>query len=164
MKIALTGHRPQRLFGNNLKNSKWQAVADWIKKTLLEQKCTEAFSGMAKGSDLLYALAVKELNESWRKIKLTLVFPCENYGSNSPDKRYLGWREEVINVATEKIYIHKEYTKTADNDRDKYMVDNCDILIAIFDGIEVGGVYETIKYAESIGKKIIYCPRELLEK
>ena len=32
MRIALTGHRPQRLFGEDLDNEKWQAIKHWIQK------------------------------------------------------------------------------------------------------------------------------------
>ena len=164
MKIALTGHRPQRLFGNNLSNTKWQAVSAWIKDVLIRNNCTVAFSGMAKGSDLLYALAVKDLAEKGYNINLNLIFPCKGYGSNSPDKRYLMWYQQAIDAANKITYIHKEWTPTADDDRDKYMVDNCDMLIAIFDGIEAGGVFKTIEYAKSLGKPIIFCPQALLAK
>ena len=36
------------------------------------------------------------------------------------------------------------------------MVNNCDILYAVFDGIKNGGTYITVQYAEKIGKPIIY--------
>ena len=46
--------------------------------------------------------------------------------------------------------------------RDRYMVNNCDVLIAVWDGIEKGGVWETVEYARAIGKPIIYFPHEVL--
>ncbi len=164
MKIALTGHRPQRLFGHNLANEQWQRISEWIKKVLMENECTVAFSGMASGSDMLYALAVKEIKENGIDIDLKLVFPCDGYGSRSKDKRYLTWRQQIIDASDERIFIHDQWCNTADDDRDKYMVDNCDKLIAIFDGIEAGGVFKTINYAKSLGKEIIYCPSELVRK
>lgn len=164
MKIALTGHRTQRLFGDDLMNDQWQAIADWIKITLLKQKCTVAYSGMAAGSDMLFALAVKDINDFGISMDLHLVFPCRGYGSRSKDERYLAWRKDIINASHKSTYIHDEWCKTADDDRDRYMVDHCDKLIAIFDGIEAGGVYKTIEYAKSKGKEIIYCPQELLRK
>ena len=33
------------------------------------------------------------------------------------------------------------------------MVDDCDILLVVWDGIEVGGSYLTYKYAKEKGKK-----------
>ena len=40
--------------------------------------------------------------------------------------------------------------------RDKYMVDNCDLLLAVWDGIEAGGTWLTVNYARKIGKPIVY--------
>lgn len=164
MKIALTGHRPQRLFGNNLMNEQWQRVADWIKTTLLQEQCTVAYSGMAAGSDMLFALAVKDIKDSGICVDLDLVFPCYGYGSKSKDKRYLAWRRDILGASNKRIFIHDEWCETADDDRDKYMVDHCDKLIAIFDGIETGGVFKTINYAKRTGKEVIFCPQELLRK
>ena len=86
------------------------------------------------------------------------------YGSKSKDKRYLAWRREIIDASDERIFMHENWCSTCDDDRDRYMVDNCDKLIAIFDGINAGGVYKTIQYAKSIGKEVIFCPAELVRK
>lgn len=43
------------------------------------------------------------------------------------------------------------------------MVDHCDILLAVWDGIKSGGVWSTIRKAQKAGKQIIYCPKEVLE-
>lgn len=40
--------------------------------------------------------------------------------------------------------------------RNHYMVDNCDVLIAVWDGTKKGGTYNCIKYAKKLGKRIIY--------
>ena len=39
--------------------------------------------------------------------------------------------------------------------RNEYMVDNADVVIAVWDGVKRGGTYNCVKYANSIGKKII---------
>lgn len=163
MKIALTGHRPQRLFGEDLENKDWTKIREWLKETLIENNCTVAYSGMASGSDMLFALAVLDL-KSEININLNLVFPCKGYGAKSSFSKYHEWRKKIINSSNKQIYIHEKYCKGADDDRDKYMVENCDILITIFDGNNVGGVYNTIKYAKRLGKKIIFCPEDLLKK
>ena len=36
------------------------------------------------------------------------------------------------------------------------MVDNCDLLLAVFDGVEKGGTWLTVDYANKIGKPIEY--------
>ena len=40
--------------------------------------------------------------------------------------------------------------------RNRYMIDKCDVLIAVYDGFSKGGTYNAINYAKKIGKKIIY--------
>ena len=51
-----------------------------------------------------------------------------------------------------------------DNVRDQYMVDHCDVLLAIWDGNKSGGVWSTIRKTQKAGKKIIYCPKEILRE
>ena len=36
------------------------------------------------------------------------------------------------------------------------MVDNCDLLLAVWDGVEAGGTWLTVNYARKIGKPIVY--------
>jgi hypothetical protein len=43
------------------------------------------------------------------------------------------------------------------------MVDDCDVLLAVWDGIRVGGTWDTIKYARANRKKIIYIPEDILK-
>ena len=43
------------------------------------------------------------------------------------------------------------------------MVDHCDVLLAIWYGNKSGGVWSTIRKAQKADKKIIYCPKEILE-
>lgn len=43
------------------------------------------------------------------------------------------------------------------------MVDHCDVLLAVWDGIKSGGVWATIRKAQKAEKQIIYCPKEVLE-
>ena len=65
--------------------------------------------------------------------------------------------------ASEWIELSDEFYKGCDNVRDQYMVDHCDVLLAVWDGIKSGGVWSTIRKAQKAGKKIIYCPKEILK-
>ena len=42
------------------------------------------------------------------------------------------------------------------------MVDHCDALLAIWDGNKSGRVWSTIRKAEKAGKKIVFCPKEVI--
>ena len=89
--------------------------------------------------------------------KLHCILPCKNY--NSSHKLYNIIKEH----ADEWVELSDEFYKGCDNVRDQYMVDHCDVLLAVWDGIKSGGVWSTIREAQKAGKKIIYCPKEILE-
>lgn len=61
MKIAVTGHRPNKLYGYNLNNKKNIELKEKFKEILIENNCTEAITGMALGVDTIFALSVLEL-------------------------------------------------------------------------------------------------------
>lgn len=82
MRICVTGHRPKLLYGYDLNNEKWQALKEKLKGLLLEENCTEAITGMALGTDQIFALAVLELKESGKDIKLICAIPCKDHIRN----------------------------------------------------------------------------------
>ena len=147
MKIALTGHRPERL-GTNTKE-----IKNWIKETLLSENATEVYCGMADGGDILLALAVIELKRQYHyNIKLNCILPCKNYGRRNENYNY------IKENADSWIELQDKYTKDCNSKRDLYMVEHCDKLIALWDKLKVGGVYNTINMAKERNKEIIYCP------
>lgn len=137
MKLAVTGHRPQRLRGQEKEIKKW--LADRIE----EYKPDLCINGMAAGVDQLFALTAKE-----KGINLMNVYAFK--------KDYFNRMEEFLNESADVIFYADSYAARNYILRDKYMVDNCDVLLAVWDGIENGGTWQTIKYAESIGKKVVY--------
>lgn len=158
MKAALTGHRPERLnLPYNVLDKQWENLYSFIKKTIINNNITKVFCGMANGCDILIGIVAIDLKNEGYDIKLTCVLPCKGYGKKS----------EFFNIlrenANEWIELNEKFYKGCDDIRDQYMVDNCDVLIAIFDGIETGGVYSTIKKAQKQNKKIIYCSKELIK-
>lgn len=168
MRVALTGHRPQRLgLPNDETAIEWQPIRLWIAKALGELKnlikdkqCSlDIYSGMADGCDIALAIIVSELKGITCKnsVKLHCILPCKEYNSSHTYYKYLK------DNADEWVELSDEFYKGCDNVRDQYMVDHCDVLIAIWDGNKSGGVWSTIRKAQKAGKKIIYCPKEILK-
>lgn len=163
MKVALTGHRPQRLsLPEDEKDEKWKAIEYWLNGILIgfsDAEETDIYCGMATGSDIalalttIYARSVEKINN----LKLHCVLPCKDYNSSHP------YYKEIKNISDEWIELADEFYKGCDNVRDQYMVDHCDVLLAVWDGIKSGGVWSTIRKAQKAGKQIIYCPKEVLE-
>ena len=166
MRVALTGHRPQRLgLPDDELDLKWARIGHWILNQILD--VSDVYCGMANGSDILIGLNTCVIKESYRaaspeleknrNLKLHCILPCKDY--NSSNKYYSKLKTE----ADEWIELSDEFYKGCDNVRDQYMVDHCDVLLAIWDGNKSGGVWSTIRKAQKAGKKIIYCPKEILE-
>ena len=159
MKVALTGHRPQRLgLPEDETNKEWRQIRDWVIDTLhglmYYKQELHMYSGMADGCDYLFA----EVGACLKNVKLHCILPCKNYNSSHE------WYEEIKEKSYEWIELSDEFYKGCDSVRDQYLVDHCDVLIAIWDGIKSGGVWSTIRKAEKVGKRIIYCPKEVLEQ
>lgn len=133
-----------------------------IKKELYEyfsymqQEDNKSLLGGMAWDDIAFGLVGTILKEGLG-CKLHCVLPCKNY--NSSHKLYNSIKEH----ADEWVELSDEFYKGCDNVRDQYMVDHCDILLAIWDGNKSGGVWSTIRKAQKAGKKIIYCPKEILE-
>ena len=135
MRLAITGHRPKRLQG------KEKEVESWILNKIDELNPDICISGMAEGVDQIFAYSALQKNK-----KLWCIYPYlkkKNF--------YTIYLEEK---ADRILYTQKEYSKDCYFIRDKYLVDNCDILLAVWDGKPNGGTYWTIKYANSINKPI----------
>ena len=165
MKVALTGHRPERLgMPDNELDDKWNKIRDWIvnnliqmfQTTLLEDDSLDVYCGMATGSDILFGMSSIFLKVDIVPLKLHCVLPCKNY--NSSHKYY----NDIRLLADEWIELSEEFYKGCDSVRDQYMVDHCDVLLAIWDGNKSGGVWSTIRKAQKAGKQIIYCPKEIV--
>lgn len=162
MKVALTGHRPQRLgMPDDELDDKWDEIGNWIRNnliqmlqtTLLEDDSLDVYCGMATGSDILFGTSSAFLKAAdIVPLKLHCVLPCKNY--NSSHKYY----NDIKMVADEWIELADKFYKGCDNVRDQYLVDHCDVLLAVWDGIKSGGVWSTIRKAQKAGKQIIYCP------
>lgn len=161
--IALTGHRPERLgLPSSVISDEWYGIRSWIRNTILENIKefgeVEVFSGMASGSDIAMAIIACHLKNEGYKVKLTCVCPFNGYGRKEQLYNY------IMRHADKVVNIHNSWQRGCDNDRDDYMASHCDVMLAVFDGHKNGGVYSTIKKAERYKKKIVYCPKDLLDE
>lgn len=160
MRMALTGHRPERLGYSELDfevNKDWRKIIDWLKEKIKEENVADVYCGMATGCDIAYGIAAFELkyNEKY-PVKLHCVLPCKNYNNK------INWHKILKAAADEWIELSDEFYKGCDNVRDQYMVDHSDKLFAIWDGNKSGGVWSTIRKAQKKGIDIIYYPKEEL--
>lgn len=154
MRICVTGHRPNKMYGYNIYNEQWVALKNKFKQLLIENECTEAITGMALGVDTVFALAVLELKEEGHNIKLHCAIPCKNHSSK--------WLKESVDLYNEilakadivELVSNEEYKPYLMQVRNEYMVDLADKVIAVWDGSK-GGTGNCVEYARKCNKEII---------
>ena len=145
MIAGITGHR-------DLKN------IDWIKATMQifisDIKITYGYTCLATGADELFAELLKQNN-----IRYTAVIPCANYETtfeHSVLQNFLFLKHNASKL------IELKYTQPSEkafNEAGKLVVDNSEILFAVWDGEEaegLGGTGDIVKYAKSKNRKIIH--------
>lgn len=147
MKVcAVTGHR---ILGKEM-------TADAAEKAIVELIRGGAdtfYVGMALGFDLLCAEVLCDMKEFY-SLKLVACIPCEDQSDRYPlreKKRY----ERLLRSFDEKIVLHAAYCDGCMFERNRLMVDGCDVLLAYLRK-KSGGTYYTVRYAEKKGKKIVY--------
>lgn len=151
--VCVTGHRPNKLYGYDLNNSKYKELIKVFKKFLKEKNCKEAFSGMALGVDTAFALAVLELKAEGFDIKLHCAIPCLNHSSKWFNKVDIDRYNRILSMAdTVVIVTEEEYKPYLMQIRNQYMVDRADIVLSVWDGSN-GGTGNCVKYSEKKGKQ-----------
>ena len=139
MLVGITGHRPERL-GNN-----WPVVERWIAGKLEEYKArgerVSLITGMARGVDQIAATTAINVG-----VGVRCYYPFPHKFSDLED--YVLVNAEVTRFEQDK-YSSNVYFK-----RDRRIVDDCDVLLVVWDGVKKGGTYYTYKYALEKGKKV----------
>jgi uncharacterized phage-like protein YoqJ len=156
MIIAITGHRPDKL-GNEWDGNGTisQKISDKLQELIEEHKPTLMISGMALGVDTIWAkLAIKN------GIPLTAAVPFQGQESKWPNRAQVEYLK-LIYYAQVEVICQGFYAAWKMQKRNEWMVDRCDLLIAVWDGSK-GGTGNCVEYARKVNKKIIVIdPREL---
>ncbi|HEY5268438.1 MAG TPA: SLOG family protein [Candidatus Saccharimonadales bacterium] len=150
MIVAFTGHRPDKLGGYKLPNPTYIKVCREIDKALKELKPEKVITGMALGVDQWAANIAHKLH-----IPYLAAIPFENQECKWPEASQRIFRI-LRKLASEEVIVSEgEYAAHKMQVRNEWMVDHCDVLIAIWDGSK-GGTGNCVEYAKSVNKKIIY--------
>ena len=157
LNVAFTGYRPEKLpFVESDTDPVYRAFRDanrGLVKHLIDLGCVNFFSGVAKGFDLWAAEDVLFWRQAYRHIRLTCAVPFpEQAASWSPAEveRYA----RILTAADEVVTVCPRYQKGCYYERNRYMVDRSDVLVAAFDG-KPGGTAYPVDYARSQGLVIL---------
>ena len=150
MIVAFSGHRPDKCGGYNLPNPTYLHICKEIDKALRQLKPEKVISGMALGVDQWAANIAFKL-----KIPVLAAVPFDGQEKKWPDKSQSIYRK-LLNKASEIVVVSPPgFTKEKMQIRNRFLVDQSDLLIAIFNG-SPGGTANCIEYAKHTNKKIIF--------
>lgn len=166
-KIAVTGHRPNKLFGYNLYNNGWIKIGKIFRKLILDRlekyARVELIIGMALGVDQVFGLVGVKLKNQGFPVVIHAAIPCIDQPNMWKSREY--WdkiknNSDIVNYVTEKRYIDD---KSCLEKRNRYMVDLCDELFAVCDGSK-SGTLNCINYAIRKNKPILNIYDQLYAK
>lgn len=143
MIVSITGHRPE-----DLPNQEW--VEESLKNVLDNMRPEKLIQGMAAGVDLLSAKLCIDLN-----IPFVCAKPWAGHTPRKDNQSLYSLVEaksqEIVNVNPSRSY-PGAYVY---HNRNHYMVDHADLVIAVWTGKKTGGTAECVKYAKKVNKRII---------
>lgn len=156
MRIAITGHRPNKL-GNDydLTSPLIFKIKDRLIKIIKEKNPSYLISGLALGIDSLWAEIALEM-----KIPLIAAVPCLDQDKLWREGSKEKYRNYLQSAAYVKYVTKEPYSYVSMQKRNEWMVDNCDLLIAVWDGTS-GGTGNCVKYAKNKKELLIINPNDL---
>ena len=120
---------------------------------MIEQKnATHFISGMALGIDTYAAEIVLDLKSQFPFITLECAIPCETQAAKWSERyrnRYFG----IVERCDKETMIQRHYSSDCMQKRNRYMVENADFVLAVWDG-SPSGTSMTVTYAHSLGKPV----------
>ncbi|MBR5009380.1 MAG: DUF1273 family protein [Clostridia bacterium] len=151
---AFTGHRPSKYpFMADAESEDYRRLEALVLSHII-RIADEGFShficGLALGADMLCAMKVIQARQSLPGITLELALPCPEHSVKwrKADRQALERIKDKADIITT---VCPMYTEFCMNERNKYMVECCDTLTAIFDGTR-GGTWNTVKMTLDAGK------------
>lgn len=153
LRCAFTGYRPQKLpWGYDEADPSCANFKQRLRETielLIFQGYTHFLSGGALGVDTYAAEIVLDLRKQYPWIALEMALPFEAQASSWPkasQARYYAILDEADIIT----YTSHQYSRSCMFVRNRYLVDNADLLVAGYDG-QPGGTQMTCEYARECG-------------
>lgn len=147
MIYAATGHRLEVLGGEGNEEVTHEKVTRFAKKILPDYRATKAISGMAIGWDTAFALAALEHN-----VPLIAAVPFVGQESVWPQKAKDRYHDILRHAAEVHIICEGGYAGWKYHERDKWMVEKCEEMIALWNGHPKGGTAATVRYTKQAQK------------
>jgi uncharacterized phage-like protein YoqJ len=151
MRVAFTGHRPDKLGGYKNKVMQYRIMFELstrLGRAFRKGEEITAISGMAQGVDQWAALVCVALGIPWEA-----AVPCDGQEAPWPAESR-GLYHALLKCASKVTVVSPgPYEAWKMQRRNEWMVDNCDRLIAIWDG-SAGGTGNCVAYAQKVGTPV----------
>jgi len=158
--IAITGHRDM-IETKELK----QKVFNLFEEKIEQSDELVLLSPLADGADRFVAKIFLELQKEHNGLSLVVPMPFgqERYMEDFDEKS----KEEFLDFLqkADAVFAVKRVSESGYVDVGRYVVDESDVLFALWDGTyngKLGGTGDVVEYAKSMGKKVVHflCERE----
>ena len=157
--LCVTGHRPEglpwkRQYDNTGRRGDYLAELKSVLLFCINHGFRHFISGGAIGVDTDFAFAVLELKNKY-PIALEIAVPCPDQ-SKFWTKQEKADYDEILARADKVTLFSPYYTAYCMQKRNMYMVDKSDLVLAIWNGAEHGGTWNTIAYTRRVGKPLCF--------
>ena len=157
---AFTGYRPSKMpWGYDETDARCVEFRFRLRESLeylIGKGYTDFMSGGALGFDQMAARIVLSLREKYPWVRLIMVIPFNGQADKWSREQRGRWLE-IIEASDRVIRINHRYDKGVFFQRNHYMVENADLLLAAFDG-QPGGTAGTVAYAKRHGVRVVRIP------
>ena len=145
-RVAVTGHR---VLGKSFSRPKLEGAL----RSLVAAGADTFYCGMALGFDILCCECLLALREEF-PIKIVACVPCADQAARYGPRAKARY-DALLSSCDETIVLHEKYENGCMFERNRRMVDGCDVLLAYLES-ERGGTFYTVNYAKKKGKRVIF--------
>lgn len=151
---CFTGHRPEYFpWNGDISDPRHKELLYRIEKSVdlaIEQGARRFLCGNALGVDTWAAQVVLKKKERDSDIVLEIAKPFKTHNDKYKECVEVCRRADFVNIiGSEKTHVKSLF------ERNRYMVDNSEIIIAVYDAAPKGGTKWTYDYAKNKGIEII---------
>ena len=146
--VSGTGHRPDKLGGYEFNAPKRIWIRKEVQKLIELLEPQYCISGMALGFDQDLAMVCVEM-----QVPFVAAVPFEGQEFSWPRASQEFYRELLSYAYCKYVVCGGGYSPHKMQLRNQWMVDNCDVLIAAWDGSR-GGTYNCVEYAMEVKRTI----------
>ena len=153
---AFTGHRPSKYpYLGQPESEPYALLRSRLEEAVIhltEEGAAHFISGGALGVDMLAAELIVELRQDNPLLTLEMALPCPEQAARWRREDRL--RHELLCEEADVLTVISEfYTPFCMYERNRFLAESCDILLAVYDGTP-GGTRMTVGLAYDAGKRI----------